>query len=235
MNDAKALLGVLTAMADPLRLGILEHLLGGAAAVSELVAATGASQSNVSNHLNVLKKRGLVRAVAMGRQRLYELKDAKVAQLLESLGSIAGGRPTAVVKDEALIKARTCYDHLAGKLGVRLFEALEKRGAIRLPLDHPQGGRAGSTSALLLGPRAEAEFKRLGVSLSDAAKGSRAPAFACRDWTEHKPHLGGKLGAALWYRFMEDGWVMRKPGTRAVVITPKGKAAFSRRLGITVP
>jgi len=235
MSDPDALLHLLSAVADPVRLSILEHLMGGSAAVSELVAATGASQPNVSNHLTVLRKRGLVRAVPMGRQRVYELKDPKVAQLIESLMSVAGGARTPDVKDEALIKARTCYDHLAGRLGVRLFEALEKRGAIRLPAPLARTGRAGTASALILGPRAKAEFARLGVSLEDAMKGAHSPGFACRDWTERRPHLGGRLGAALWYRFMETGWVQRKPGTRAVIVTPKGRRGLSAKLGIALP
>jgi len=235
MHDSKALLELLSAVADPVRLGILEHLLGGPAAVSELVAATGAGQSNASNHLNVLRQRGLVRAVSMGRQRVYELKDAKVAQLMETLASVAGGARTPTVKDEALIKARTCYDHLAGKLGVRLFEALSKRKAIVLPDPYPLRGRAGTASALELGPNAEITFKHLGISLKDGMKGARSPGFACQDWTERKPHLGGKLGAALWYRFVEDGWVLRKPGTRAVVVTPKGRRGLQQRLGIVLP
>lgn len=235
MSESSALLHLLSAVADPVRLRILEHLMGGSAAVSELVAATGASQSNVSNHLTLLRKRGLVRAVPMGRQRVYELKDPKVAQLIESLMSVAGGARTPDVKDEALMKARTCYDHLAGRLGVRLFAVLQERGAIRLPAPFARTGRAGTASALILGPRAEAEFARLGISLKDAMKGSRSPGFACRDWTERLPHLGGRLGAALWSRFMETGWVQRKPGTRAVIVTPKGRRGLSGKLGIALP
>jgi DNA-binding transcriptional ArsR family regulator len=126
------LLKILTALADPVRLALLQHLMGGSATVSELVAVTGATQSNVSNHLQVLRRRGLVRARRLGRQREYELRGTHVARLIEELGAVAGDRQAPVVKDRALIEARTCYDHLAGKLGVRLFEALELRQAIRL-------------------------------------------------------------------------------------------------------
>jgi DNA-binding transcriptional ArsR family regulator len=231
--DSSGLLGVLTALADPLRLALLQHLMGGAAAVSELVAVTGASQPNVSNHLNLLRKRGLVRAVRLGRQRLYELKDPRVAQLIESLGSVAGGKRTPTVKDTALVQARTCYDHLAGKLGVRLFEALVKRKAIHMIEQLPAGARAGSTHPLKLGPAAEPVFAEFGITLKDALKGKRSPVYACRDWTERRPHLGGGLGAALWARFVETGWVQRKPGTRAVLVTPKGRRALEERLGIS--
>jgi DNA-binding transcriptional ArsR family regulator len=235
MSDSKALLQLLSAVADPVRLGILERLMGGAAAVSELVAATGASQPNVSNHLTVLRKRGLVRVVPLGRQRVYELRDPKVAQLMESMQSVAGGARTPVVKDTALVQARTCYDHLAGKLGVRIFAALADRDAIRLPEPFAADGRPGTASALELGPRAEAEFARLGISLKDALKRSRSFGYACSDWTERRPHLGGKLGAALWARFVETGWVQRKPGTRAVLVTPQGRRGLSRKLGIAFP
>jgi len=231
---SSGLLNVLTALADPLRLTLLQYLMGGAAPVSELVAVTGATQPNVSNHLNLLRKRGLVRAVRLGRQQLYELKDPLVAQLVESLGSVAGGTRTLTVKDTALVRARTCYDHLAGKLGVRLFEALVKRKAIRMPAPLPAGARAGSTHPLELGPAAEPVFAGFGIAVQDALKGKRSPGYACRDWTERRPHLGGGLGAALWSRFVEEGWVQRKPGTRAVLVTPKGRRALAKGWGIRV-
>ncbi len=232
MSESDALLNVLTALADPVRLAILQHLLGGGAAVSELVAVTGASQPNVSNHLTVLRGRGLVRASRLGRQRVYELKDPRVAQLVESLASVAGGRRTAPVKDAALVRARTCYDHLAGRLGVRLFESLVRRKAIRLPAAFAANGRAGTGCRIELGPDARSVFAEFGVVLEDALKGKRSPGYACRDWTERLPHLGGGLGAALWSRFVEAGWVQRKPGTRAVLVTPQGRRALARRLGV---
>ncbi len=232
MAEPNRLLNVLTALADPVRLTILQHLMGGAAPVSELVALTGASQPNVSNHLTVLRKRGLVRDARIGRQRLYELKDGSVAQLVESLGSVAGDARRADVQDTALLRARTCYDHLAGKLGVGLFDVLVKRKALRLPAPLPDGARAGSTHPLELGAQADAVFADLGIAVADALKGKRSPGYACRDWTERRPHLGGALGAALWSRFVESGWVTRKPGTRAVLVTPKGRRALSDRFGI---
>jgi DNA-binding transcriptional ArsR family regulator len=234
MSPSDALLNVLTALADPVRLAILQHLMGGGAAVSELVAVTGANQPNVSNHLNVLRRRGLVRASRLGRQRVYELHDPRVAQLVESLASVAGGRRPATVADAALVRARTCYDHLAGKLGVRLFETLLRRRAIRLPVSWPERGRAGKDSRIELGAAAEAVFGTFNIALDDALKGKRSPGFACRDWTERKPHLGGALGAALWARFVEAGWVQRMPGTRAVLVTAQGRRALAERWGIAL-
>jgi len=234
MSESDALLNVLTALADPVRLAILQHLMGGGAAVSELVAVTGASQPNVSNHLTVLRRRGLVRDSRLGRQRVYELKDPRVAQLVESLASIAGGKTTATVKDAALVRARTCYDHLAGKLGVRMFEALARRKAIRLADPFAAKGKAGTGHPIELGPAAESVFAEFGIGLEDALRGQRSPGYACRDWTERLPHLGGSLGAALWSRFVEAGWVQRKPGTRAVLVTPQGRRALAKQWGIAV-
>lgn len=234
MSPSDALLNVLTALADPVRLAILQHLMGGGAAVSELVAVTGANQPNVSNHLNVLRRRGLVRASRIGRQRVYELKDPRVAQLVESLASVAGGQRPATVKDAALVRARTCYDHLAGKLGVRLFETLVQRNAIRLLDSFAAKGRAGTGHRIALGPAARTVFEEFGIALDDALKGKRSPGYACRDWTERRPHLGGCLGAALWSRFVEVGWVQRKPGTRAVLVTPQGRQALAKQWGIAV-
>jgi DNA-binding transcriptional ArsR family regulator len=235
MGDSNALLDLLKAVADPVRLRILDHLMGGAAAVSDLVAATGAAQSNVSNHLLLLRRRGLVRASKLGRQRVYELKNGQVARLIESLASVAGGVRPATVRDSALVNARTCYDHLAGKLGVRLFEALVARHAIRLPEPSSKPGRAAAKSQVEPGPRADAEFARLGISVADAMKGSRLPGFACLDWTERRPHLGGKLGVALCARFFETGWILRKPGTRAVLVTSAGRRGLAKQLGISMP
>ncbi len=228
------LLDVLTALADPLRLVIVGHLAGGPAAVSELVAVTGATQSNVSNHLALLRKRRLVRAVTRGRQRVYELQDARVAQLVESLNTVGGAKTAPVIKDAALINARTCYDHLAGKLGVRLFTALAERKAILLTGTGTAGAAGKAAGDVTLGPAAEHVFGTLGIALDEAIPKRRKPGYACLDWTERRPHLGGSLGRALWSRFVEQGWVTRKPGTRAVLVTPSGKRGLSRHLSISL-
>jgi DNA-binding transcriptional ArsR family regulator len=217
--------GIAQALAEPLRLAIMERLTDGPAAVSELVALTGETQSNVSNHLAVLRDRGLVTVTRLGRQRLYEVSRPPVAHLVESLSVVAGHRPARLERSPSLARARTCYDHLAGRLGVALFDALVARHAIEQPSERYRG-------PVRLGPDGEEVFGRLGVDLDEARRERRRFATACGDWTERRPHLGGALGAALWARSLDRGWVVQKPGTRVVVVTQRGRKDLSRYLGV---
>ncbi len=232
MDNAK-LAEFLQTLADPLRLAVLQRLMQGGAAVSELVALTGESQPNVSNHLAILRQRGLVRATKVGRQMVYELAHPSVAEIVESLARAAGPPPRAAKDSPPLALARTCYDHLAGKLGVALFDALVRRQAIRPAQQGAQGGRKvrSGLGAVALGARAQAVFASLGIDLASVREEKRQFATACLDWTENRPHLGGALGAAIWSRFMAQGWVERQPGSRAVLLTPRGRGALAR-LGI---
>ena len=213
------------ALADPTRFEILLRLTDGPAAVSELVELTGNAQSQVSNHLAVLRARGLVTTTRVGRQRLYEVSDPSVGQLVESLVVIAGRGATKAEMSPSLARARTCYDHLAGRLGVAIFDRLVARRAIE---DSPARYRG----PVGLGPEGPALFRDLGIDLDEVRLERRQFATACGDWSERRPHLGGALGAALWALTLERGWVVRKPGTRAVVVTEEGRRGFARALGV---
>lgn len=215
---------VARALADPLRLAVLQHLMGGPATVSEIVSVTGESQSKVSNHLALMRERGLVRASRQGRQRVYELRDASVAQLVESLTAVAGAEPARYRESPPLARARTCYDHLAGRVGVALFDSLLSLGAI--------GGPQEPKASVEIGPEGAEVFEELGIDLEEVRRERRRFAYACLDWTERRPHLGGALGAALWATFVERGWVLKKPGTREVIVTDDGKANLESALGI---
>ncbi len=223
----------LQTLADPLRLAVLQRLMQGGAAVSELVALTGVSQPNVSNHLAILRQRGLVRATKMGRQMMYEIDQPWVADIVESLARAAGPPPRAERVSPPLALARTCYDHLAGKLGVGLFDALVRRQAIRADLRGGGGGRKvrSGLGAVMLGARAQEVFSGLAIDLAIVQEEKRQFATACLDWTENRPHLGGALGAAVRSRFMERGWVERQPSSRALLLTGRGRRAIAR-LGI---
>lgn len=213
------------ALADPTRFKILERLTDGPAAVSELVQLTGEAQSKVSNHLAVLRDRGLVTANRIGRQRVYEVADPSVGQLVESLGLIAGRGPAKVEMSPSLARARTCYDHLAGRLGVAIFDTLVARRAVVHPAARYRG-------PVVLGPAGEAVFGGLGIDLDEVRRERRQFATACGDWSERRAHLGGALGAALWMQTLARGWVVRRPGTRIIVVTPKGRRRFERDLGV---
>ncbi len=226
MSAEQRQLELVQALADPLRLAILHHLMGGPATVSELMTVTGATQSNVSNHLALLRERNMVRATRQGRQMVYDLRDAGVAQLVEALALVAGGALVPEQKSPPLVRARTCYDHLAGKLGVALFDALVARNALQAP--------AARKGAVALGPNAKAVFGGLGIDLAALRRERRQFATACLDWTERRPHLGGALGAAIWVRCLERGWVVKQPGTRAVILTDAGRQALNETLAVEI-
>lgn len=226
MRENDQLFILAQALADPLRLVMLQHLMAGPATVSELQSLTGASQSNVSNHLALLRERDLVRATREGRHILYSLRDASVAQLVESLTVVAGKVPAKLWKSPRLVAARTCYDHLAGRYGVALFDALLALEAIKAP--------GAMRAEVELGARGEEVFGKLGLNLSALRSARRRFAFACPDWTERRPHLGGGLGAALWAGMVERGWLVKQQGTRAVIVTDLGKQQLRDQFGVHV-
>ena len=223
--SSRSIAGIAQALADPLRLTILRRLMDGPAAVSELVVHTGEAQSNISNHLAVLRECGLVQATRLGRQRLYEISEPSVAQLVEILIGVSGESPAKLENSPSLARARTCYDHLAGRLGVAIFDSLVARRAIEQPTARHRGPVA-------LGPSGRMAFGHLGIALDEVRKERRQFATACGDWTERRPHLGGALGAALWARSLERGWVVQKPGTRIVVVTERGRRSLRALLGV---
>ncbi|HEY7342593.1 MAG TPA: metalloregulator ArsR/SmtB family transcription factor [Ktedonobacterales bacterium] len=227
MSESDHLYILAQALADPVRLAMLQQLMEGPATVSELQSLTGASQSNVSNHLALLRERGLVRATREGRQIIYALRDASVGHLVESLTLVAGMVPARLWKSPQLIAARTCYDHLAGRYGVALFDALLALDAIKAP--------EAMHADVELGARGDEVFGGLGLNLSALRRERRRFAFACPDWTERRPHLGGSLGAALWAALNARGWLIKQPGTRAIIVTDLGKQRFRDEFGVEAP
>ncbi|HET9110306.1 MAG TPA: hypothetical protein VFN78_05730, partial [Ktedonobacterales bacterium] len=136
-----------------------------------------------------------------------------------------------------LARARLCYDHLAGQVGVALFDALVERDALRLApaaTSSARAGRAGPSAAVELGPAGEALFTELGADVAEARREKRRFAYACVDWTERRPHLGGALGAALCAAVVAHGWIMRQPATRAVIVTDAGVRALRERFDIAL-
>lgn len=219
--------GVARALADPIRLAVLGRLLDGPAAVADLVAVAGESQPKVSNHLAVLRGHGLVRAERRGRQIVYQIANAAVAHLFESLSAASGGSARRPGPRTPIAIARSCYDHLAGSLGVSLFDALTESGAI-VPPAEPR-------AEVALGPAAPAVFERLGVDPGRAVRGRRRYAFACLDWTERRFHLGGSLGAAIRDRFLDAGWITRDAATRTVDPTETGRQFLRETFGVELP
>ena len=203
---------LLKALAHPLRLRVVDRLGHlGPAPVSALAAELGAPLPELSNHLRRLRDAGLVTARREGRNAVYELSGS-VEVLLPLLDRLT--RP--VDRPARRAPSRTCYDHLAGPLGVALYRGLLARGALR---DRPDG------TVAIADPEALAA---LGVG--EVEPGRRRLAFECLDATEHAPHLAGALGGALAAALVERRWVKRGEG-REVHLTDGGRRGL-RALGL---
>lgn len=208
---------------DPARANILKALMDGRARTAkELAQIAGVSPQTTSGHLAKLTEGGLLGLAKQGRHRYYHLANAQVAAAIESLMALAGERPlpkhhhhTRVAG--ALRAARTCYDHLAGKLGVCLFDQLVARGCL-LP---------GGDEDFVVTKAGRQLFATLQIDVDTLADGKRHFARACLDWSERSPHLAGSLGAALAERCFELGWLQRRRDSRAVTLTQAGRAGLA--------
>ncbi|MEW2503186.1 ArsR/SmtB family transcription factor [Amycolatopsis sp. CA-161197] len=231
--------------ADPARVRVLLALGDGRAlAASVLAAEAGLSAQGASSHLAKLLDAGLVTAERSGRHRFYRLAGA-APELLETLARFSPARPVRSLREgtraAALRSARTCYDHVAGQLGVAITAALVSRGALATVDGDPTtarrpGDRISSQlpdHPYVLGPAAQTVFSALGVDL-EAASAARRPLLRfCLDWSEQRHHLAGALGAAVAQRLLDAGWLRRRAQAhRAVRLTPAGSAALGEILGI---
>ena len=221
-----AIAEVAAAIGDVARATILGVLLDGRAhTAGELAWQAGVSPQTTSGHLSKLAESRLIVAEKQGRHRYFRLASAEVAQAIEALMALASAgpvrhRPTGP-RDEAMREARTCYDHLAGKLGVGLADALVRRGYLIL-----------EDSAAALTETGSAFMIEFGIDLASPARNNRPLCRACLDWSERRPHLAGRLGAALCLRCEELGWIERDEDSRAVTVTAKGRAGFERIFGM---
>lgn len=221
------LAGTAALIGDPTRAAFLFALLqGGALPATELAHRARTSPQAASAHFHKLVDGGLLTVSAAGRQRLYRLAGHHVAQAIETLVSIAPPAPvvslTQSLAMERLRAGRTCYDHLAGRLGVAVTHSLVSRGALRA--DGP---------GFDVTVRGEHFFQELGIDVHELRRGRRELARACTDWTERRPHLAGSLGKALLDRFVANTWIARPNGDRSVQLTDRGRRAVGRLFGVT--
>ncbi|MBS0411304.1 MAG: winged helix-turn-helix transcriptional regulator [Proteobacteria bacterium] len=214
---------------DPVRAALLMALMDGRAhPAGDLARGVGVTAQAASNHLSRLRDGGLVLMQQEGRHRYYRLAGREVAEALESLQRLVPpprpaleaprSRPARQIRD-----ARSCYDHLAGRLGVAVAEALAARGLIAA--DPVDDRRYRLTAA------GEAWFRDFGVDTTPTA-GRRVFARACLDWTERRPHLAGALGARLLTRLLGLGWVARVEGGRGLRLTLAGSQGLKRALAV---
>jgi DNA-binding transcriptional ArsR family regulator len=219
--DIARLAGVL---ADASRVAMLDVLLDGEAhAIGTLARRAGVSASTASSHLAKLEEARLVCVDSVGRERHVRLASAEVAHVLEQLSILAAApraaTPFARRRADELRFARTCYDHLAGVLGVLVTTALVDRGWLA-------GGE------LVPSPAFATWLADHGQTIEAS---TRPMSRACIDWSERVPHLAGAVGAALAGVFVDERWVMRVRDGRALRVTARGKAALADELGITLP
>ncbi|MDQ0778293.1 DNA-binding transcriptional ArsR family regulator [Streptomyces aurantiacus] len=225
-TGAAGLAALASLVADETRAGFLLALLDGRAwTAGELARHAGVAASTASEHLGKLVAGGLLAEERQGRHRYVRLADARVAQLVEDLAAqvtpSAAARPRtlrAAGADSAMARGRTCYDHLAGRLGIAVTDALTGLGLLR------------QDTGFALTDEGVSWFEGLGVPL--VRTGRRPLARACLDWTERRSHLAGVAGAALCRHALDAGWCVRIGSERAVKVTGRGERALAELLGI---
>ncbi|MFN3460381.1 MAG: ArsR/SmtB family transcription factor [Oceanibaculum sp.] len=220
---------------EPARAAMLLALMDGRALTAgELAHAAGVTPPSASAHLARLVEAGLLAMERQGRRRYHRLASPEVARLLETVMQVAAltsppvRRPATGPRDAAMRRARTCYDHMAGELGVALADALQARGHVELEDGAGLVTPAGLDFLRGLGLTADS----LSTGAASGTTGARALCRPCLDWSERRPHIAGRLGAALCRHFLDVHLVRRIGGSRALEITPLGLAVLRERFDI---
>jgi len=226
MRTYPDLAAVATLIADPARASILSALLGDIALpAGELARLAKITPQTASAHLAKLVKGNLLSVTAVGRHRYFRLKDKGVAQGLESFALLA--RPAHVtslndsLERKAIQRARTCYDHLAGALGVGLTQAFIDNRFIQHHSEAYEVTRSGETW-----------FNSFGIDCLELEQKRRTFARSCLDWSERKPHMAGALGAAVLRRLLELKWILRLRSSRTVKVTELGCQHLQNEFGL---
>ena len=218
---------IATLVGDPARANMLSALMDGRAlTATELAYLAGVTPQTASSHLSKLAEAELLSQAKQGRHRYYRLASPLVGQMLESIMAVAETGPARYRPHwkggEALRAARTCYDHLAGRLAVGIADALVAHGHVVLADD---GGEVTAAGQMHLAD--------LGIDIGAiAARQRRAFCRPCLDWSERRPHLAGAVGAALCARAFELGWIERIKDSRAVSVTRAGSHGFAQAFGL---
>lgn len=207
---------------DPARANMLTALMSGKAlTATELAAEAGVTAQTASAHLAKLAEAGLTEGRKQGRHRYFTLADDEVGSVLEAVMGLAAKRghlrTRTGPKDPALRQARVCYNHLAGEMGVQLYDSMLAAGGLKT---------AGED--ILLTQPGEAFARDFGIDL-DALNTTRRPMCrACLDWSARRTHLAGALGQAMLTRIIDRGWARRAPDSRVIVFSASGKQAFEK-------
>lgn len=221
-----AVSAIAAAIGEPARARMLYSLVDGHARTStELAVVAGVTASTASVHLQRLRNTGLVKLLAQGKHRYYSLDGPHVGAALEALCVLAGGTPGAFRPNtpHRLRAARTCYDHIAGSLGVALHDRFM---SLRWLTAGPDGYG--------LSPSGRVAFETLGIDIDITQALRRRFAYACLDWSERKPHLGGALGAAVLALALKRRWLTEDLDSRALTLTKSGARDMRARFGLDV-
>ena len=230
MKDALQIPKTAALLADSARANMVWTLIDGTSRpAGELAFAANVSAQSASAHLAKLVEGGLLIAEAQGRHRYFRIASSDAAHLIESMASFGAVSSARIPPHPKLARdmpshflhARTCYDHLAGEVAVKVLEAmLEARWLI---------GDGQDYKVSCLG---QSKLASLGVDTSTDRTSRRAFARSCVDLTQRRPHLAGALGASMLDLYEREGWILRSRGSRVVSVSPKGRAAFNRVLGV---
>lgn len=213
-------------LADGSRLAMLDALLAGDPLTStELARRAEVTAQTASLHLRKLLEAGLIQRTTRGRIHEHRLAGPEVVELLELLYRVARPSPAFTENQRSaaarLRVARTCYDHLAGRFGIAITDALLSRRLLVL-----------RDGAFLLTRRGRRWFEQLGAPVAELEHGTRPLLRACLDWSERRPHLAGSLGGWLARHALSEGWVSRMRDTRALRVTDRGRSQLRERLGV---
>ncbi len=211
-------------MGDPARSNMLLSLMDGRAlTASELASSSGITKQTASSHLAKLLAGNLVAKEVQGRHHYYRLSDPDVAHAIEALLNVAergpGKRTRTGPKDPALRKSRICYDHLAGELGVMMYDRMHEKSW----LTDKDGSMEVSTDGWVA-------LRDIGLHPSDITKSRRPECKTCLDWSMRRHHLAGQVGALILDRVFELGWAKRQSGSRVIEFSYSGEKSFRRWL-----
>jgi DNA-binding transcriptional ArsR family regulator len=227
MKDGPDIARIAALIGDPARANMLTALMSGkAVTATELAEEAGVTAQTASSHLSKLDQGGLLRLRKQGRHKYFSLASDDVARVLEGLMGLAAGsghlRSRTGPKDSALRKARVCYSHLAGDMGIRLFDSLVHRKFLRA-----------DSANLDLSEKGRAFVNDFGIEIDRLVSQKKPLCRECLDWSERRSHLAGSLGRAFLSRIEDKGWAKRERGTRIVRFSPAGEKAFARTFPIT--
>jgi DNA-binding transcriptional ArsR family regulator len=228
MSEVLDMAAIAALVGDPARANILCALMDGRAfTAGELAYAAHVSPQTASGHLGKLAVARLITSTPQGRHRYFRLAGAHVAAMLESIMAVAAIAPPRcrpIRIDDAMRSARLCYDHLAGRLGVGLADALRAGGHLEL------GDDGGALTA-----SGEAFLREFGIDMEAARHSRRIFCRPCVDWSERRFHIAGAVGAALAQRLFGLGWIARVRDGRTLVITPAGRRNLAQTFGVLLP